>query len=84
MTVKERWQDPEVGVPFIQLLGGPFFFINLKWRWIEQIVGPVHTIVAFFLNEEAIRKAMPAIETPSPATVHYRESAHATLTKGGF
>lgn len=72
MTVKERWQDPEVGVPFIQLLGGPFSIeVTLDWT----NLGPLHTIFAL-LNEKAISKAMPAIETPSPATVHYSESAH--------
>lgn len=67
MTVKERWQDPEVGVPFIQLLWGPFSTeVALDWT----NTGPLHTIFAF-LNEEAISKAIPETETPSPATVHY-------------
>lgn len=68
MTVKERWQDPEVGVRFIQLLGGPFS-IEVVLDWTHH--GPLNTIVAF-LHEEAISKAMPTIETPSPATVHYK------------
>lgn len=42
MTVKERWQDPEVGVPFIQLLRGPFFNwsgvgLNKPWASIYNL-----------------------------------------------
>lgn len=57
MTVKERWRDPEVGVPFIQLMGGPLSNeVALDWT----NLGPLHTIFAF-LNEEAISKAMPTM-----------------------
>lgn len=60
MTVKERWQDPEVEYLSFSYLGVLFFFFNRGGIWLDK--SWAFTIYAFS-NNEAISKAMRAMET---------------------